>query len=38
LPHIGSASQWAREQMASTCIQEAMRFASGEKLLYEYSL
>ena len=38
VPHIGSASQWAREQMAETCIQEAMRFASGQKLLYEYVL
>jgi len=38
LPHIGSASQWAREQMANTCIQEAMRFASNQKLLYEYTL
>lgn len=38
VPHIGSASQWAREQMAQTCIQEAMRFARGEKLEYEYPL
>lgn len=38
VPHIGSASLWAREQMAETCIKEAMRFACGEKLLYEYPL
>lgn len=38
VPHIGSASRWAREQMAQTCIQEAMRFARGEKLEYEYPL
>ncbi|MFM8316588.1 MAG: 2-hydroxyacid dehydrogenase [Deltaproteobacteria bacterium] len=38
VPHIGSASRWAREQMASICIQEAMRFARGEKLQFEYPL
>jgi glyoxylate reductase len=38
VPHIGSASRWAREQMAQTCIQEAMRFARGEKLEYEYPI
>ncbi len=38
VPHIGSASRWAREQMARICIEDAMRFARGEKLQYEYSL
>lgn len=38
VPHIGSASRWAREQMARICIEEAMRFASGKNLQYEYPL
>ena len=38
VPHIGSASRWAREQMAKICIEEAMRFARGEILQYEYPL
>jgi glyoxylate reductase len=38
VPHLGSASRWAREQMALICIQEAMRFARGENLQYEYEL
>lgn len=38
VPHIGSASRWAREEMARICIEEAMRFARGENLQYEYPL
>ena len=36
VPHIGSASVWAREKMAEICIEDAMRFASGTKPKYEY--
>jgi phosphoglycerate dehydrogenase-like enzyme len=38
VPHIGSASRCAREEMARICIEEAMRFARGENLQYEYPL
>lgn len=36
LPHIGSATVDARMAMARCCIDEAIRFARGEKLHYRY--
>lgn len=36
LPHLGSATAWARGEMARVCWEEAQRFAKGEKLRYEY--
>ncbi len=36
LPHIGSATWTARQQMAEICIEEAIRFFRGETLKYEY--
>jgi len=38
LPHIGSATEKARLQMAKICAQEAIRFVKGEKLQYPYPL
>lgn len=36
LPHIGSATEGARLAMAQICLEEAVRFARGERLRYEY--
>lgn len=36
VPHIGSATQVAREAMGKVCLDEAIRFARGESLKYEY--
>ncbi len=36
VPHIGSATTTARSAMARVCIEEAIRFAKGEKLQYDY--
>ena len=38
LPHIGSASGAARSNMAEICLNEALRFAKGLPLQYEYKL
>lgn len=35
LPHMGSANLPSREAMARVCIEEAIRFAKGDRLLYE---
>jgi glyoxylate reductase len=37
LPHIGSATTVARRAMADICADEAIRFATGERLRYEYA-
>lgn len=37
LPHIGSATLSARSRMSAICISEAIRFARGERLQYEYA-
>ena len=36
LPHVGSATRTAREAMGRVCMEEAIRFAKGEGLKYEY--
>lgn len=36
LPHLGSATHRARQAMAQICTEEAIRFAKGEPLRYEY--
>ena len=36
LPHIGSATRTSREAMGRVCMEEAIRFAKGEALQYEY--
>ena len=36
LPHIGLATQTARGAMAEVCCDEAIRFAKGQGLRYEY--
>jgi glyoxylate reductase len=36
LPHIGSATHAARGAMARICVEEAIRFAKGERLQYGY--
>jgi glyoxylate reductase len=37
VPHIGSATVHARRAMADLCADEAIRFAKGERLRYEYA-
>ena len=36
IPHIGSATFTARAAMAKVCLDEAIRFAKGDKLQYDY--
>lgn len=36
VPHIGSATDTAREAMGRVCLEEAVRYAKGEALQYEY--
>jgi glyoxylate reductase len=36
VPHIGSATTRARGAMADVCIEEAIRFAKGQTLKYDY--
>ena len=38
LPHIGSATVAARGAMAEVCCDEAIRFAKGQRLRYEYQI
>jgi glyoxylate reductase len=36
LPHIGSATVTSRRKMAQICVEEAVRFADGKPLQYEF--
>lgn len=37
-PHIASADRATREKIAKMCVDEAIRFAKGEELRYQYPL